>query len=58
MNASFQFEQERQELLVEAHTLISIIANKPNCLKLIKITVNSLRLYAGYKCHRRNRFGN
>ncbi len=51
-------ERQRQELIQECHSLIALIANKPNCLKLLKIASDSLKMYAGYKIGRKNRFGN
>jgi hypothetical protein len=57
MDSSFKFEIERQQLVKEAHSLIVLIANKPNCLKLLKITIDSLKLYAGYKSSGRGHFG-
>lgn len=57
-NYSSSAFRQREELIREAHSLISAIASKPNSLKLLQAVVSSLHIYVGYKTNRRNRFYN
>ncbi len=49
-------ELERQELIKKAHSLIALIAAKPNSLKVLRSTVAMLESYFAYKSGRGQRF--
>ncbi len=55
-HSSYAAERQRQELIKEAHSLISVIASKPNSLKLLQAAVSALQIYSGYKANRFRRF--
>jgi len=49
---SYAAQQERQELIKEAHSLIAAIASRPGSTKLLRATVAMLQSYAAYKANR------
>jgi hypothetical protein len=55
-DSSYAAQQERQELIKEAHCLIAVIASRPGSLKLLRLTVAMLQNYAAYKSNRKQRF--
>ena len=46
-------ELERQNLIKECHSLITLIAQSPYSIRLLKAARDGLLLYAGYKAQRR-----
>jgi hypothetical protein len=47
-----QSELERQDLIKQCHSLISAIAHRPGCIKLLALAKAQLEMLAQYKTNR------